>query len=182
MSQIILSGAPGTGKTSVLNALKSLGYICMDESFREFVQEDNLEKTSQNYKESPLYFSRLLFESRKKQYHNYQNAKITFYDRSLIDILAYLSVDGLPIPEEWESFIKEHYYNKTILYFPFWEEIYQTDQERLENIDLAKEIDLELRKTYLNLGYEILEIPKLSIPNRVQFIQDWIAKSIGQIK
>ncbi len=175
MNRIILSGGPGTGKSSVIKALLNKGHTCMEESFREFVSDED---ASLNFQNSPLHFSELLFKSRKQQYLNCHPNHITFFDRSLIDIIAYLALDDIECPQDWLEFIHTHKYSKTVLYFPIWEAIYQKDSERVENVDEAKKIDLQLRKTYGILGYEILEIPKLSIPKRVEFIRNWIKSSI----
>ena len=37
--RVVLAGGPSTGKTSVLNKLKKLGFKCYDESAREILSE-----------------------------------------------------------------------------------------------------------------------------------------------
>ena len=35
----VITGAPGTGKTAIINALKKRGYSCVDENSREIIAE-----------------------------------------------------------------------------------------------------------------------------------------------
>ena len=35
----IITGAPGTGKTAIINTLKERGYCCIDENSREIIAE-----------------------------------------------------------------------------------------------------------------------------------------------
>ncbi len=40
MSQrYVITGAPGTGKTAIINALKERGYSCVEENSREIIAE-----------------------------------------------------------------------------------------------------------------------------------------------
>ena len=39
MKKFVITGAPGTGKTSILNHLKTKGYNCIDEISREIISE-----------------------------------------------------------------------------------------------------------------------------------------------
>ena len=39
MQKFIITGAPGTGKTSIINHLKKKGYNCIDEISREIISE-----------------------------------------------------------------------------------------------------------------------------------------------
>ena len=46
---------------------------------------------------------------------------------------------------------------------PLWTSIYTNDQERKESIEEAKTIDYNLRKSYKNLGFELIDVPMLTI-------------------
>ena len=38
----IITGAPGTGKTSIINELKKRGFNCIDEISRDIIAEQNI--------------------------------------------------------------------------------------------------------------------------------------------
>lgn len=179
MKRIVLAGGPGTGKSSVIKVLGFQDYNCMEESFREILAEQKKSKTGLTFQKHPLQFSEMLFHSRVKQYERSSNYELCFFDRSLVDILAYLDMEKIEYPQQWEDYIKANPYSKKVLYFPFWEDIYEKDQLRVEDISKAKEIDQILRKTYINLGYELIEIPKLSVKKRVAYIKSLLKDQLA---
>jgi predicted ATPase len=61
------------------------------------------------------------------------------------------------------------YYHK-IFCTPPWPEIYRLDNERWEEYGYAEKIHDYITKFYSELGYELVEIPKLDISARVDFI------------
>ena len=62
------------------------------------------------------------------------------------------------------------YYNTNVFLTPFWKEIYHNDNERLEDIKKAINIEFHLINTYEKYGFNIVKIPKLSIRLRADFI------------
>ncbi|MDA0890161.1 MAG: hypothetical protein O3A52_03305, partial [Bacteroidetes bacterium] len=59
---------------------------------------------------------------------------------------------------------------KIAFYTPIWEENYVNDSERIENIATAKKIEISIISTYKSQDYELVEVPKLSIKQRADFI------------
>ena len=68
----VIIGGPGTGKTSIIDALKARGYCCYPEISREVTMEAKKQGIDQLFLEQPLLFSELLLEGRKKQYQDYK--------------------------------------------------------------------------------------------------------------
>ena len=92
----------------------------------------------------------------------------------MIDVIAYMDFWQEKYPTQWEDKILKCRYMKSIFYAPNWEKIYKSTQERPESYMEAKKIDLFLRTAYLKFNYHIIEIPKLNINQRVNFILDSI--------
>ena len=40
--RVVLAGGPSTGKTSVINELKKLGFVCFDEAARDILSDYSL--------------------------------------------------------------------------------------------------------------------------------------------
>ena len=179
---IVIIGGPGTGKTTIIDALIAKGYCCYPEISREVTLEAKKQGVGQLFLENPLLFSELLLEGRKKQYNNAQNEphQIVFLDRGIPDVLAYMHYIGDSYPAFFDVACKEHIYSK-IFILPPWEEIYESDDARYENYEQAKLIYTHLTETYQNYGYELIEVPKDSVANRILFILDKVSNS-NQIK
>ena len=91
-----------------------------------------------------------------------------FYDRSLLDTLSYLQAGSKPTPE-WMDLAPYPYHYKVFI-FPPWEAIYRTDGERWEPFETAVQVHESLVSTYSALGYELIEVPRASVEQRVEFI------------
>lgn len=169
-SKILILGGPGTGKTSVINELKNRNYTCFDEVSREIIQQAQQEGIEQLFLTDPLLFSQKLLEGRIKQFDEAEKInEPVFIDRGIPDVTAYMDFKGDTYPEEFLQANKKYTYDQTFI-FPIWEEIYQSDNERYENLEQAIEIEKHLKKTYQSLGYNLIEVPKVSVEKRVNFI------------
>ena len=172
---IVIIGGPGTGKTTIIESLLSKGYCCYPEISREITMEAKEQGIEQLFLEKPLLFSELLLEGRKKQYKSalLENHNIVFLDRGIPDILAYMHYIGDSYPAYFDQACKDHKYSK-IFVLPPWKEIYISDDERYENYEQAKLIYNHLSETYIKYGYQLIEVPKDTVENRIDFILKFV--------
>ena len=94
---------------------------------------------------------------------------ISFFDRGMPDVLAYMDFFGQDYGAEFINAVHDHHYD-TIYIAPPWEEIYISDNERLETFDEAQKIHDALMHTYTRFGYEPIIVPKTPIAERIAFI------------
>jgi len=174
---IVITGGPGTGKTTIIESLINKGYSCFPEISREIINEARKQGIEQLFLENPLLFSELLLEGRKKQFNEalqHQNP-IVFLDRGIPDILAYMHYIGDSYPSFFEEQCRNNRYTKVFL-LPPWKEIYKCDEERYENFEQANLIFNHLKETYQSFGYNLIEVPKDTLDNRILFILEAISK------
>jgi predicted ATPase len=168
---IVITGGPGTGKTTIIDALIEQGYVCFSEISRQITLEAKKQGIEQLFLEKPLLFSELLLEGRKKQ-HKQATADLTeivFLDRGIPDILAYMHYIGDSYPAFFDQASKEHSYSKVFV-LPPWEDIYESDEARYENFEQAKLIFDHLHETYKTYGYNLIEVPRGTVEERVNYI------------
>lgn len=176
--KIVITGGPGTGKTTIVQSLKDEGYACLPEISRQVILEARASGIEQLFLENPLLFSEKLLEGRERQYIEAKNHsdEIVFIDRGIPDIIAYMDYMDEPSPYSFEKACKECTYDLVFL-LPPWEEIYIPDNERYENFEQAVNIHDFLEKTYKRFGYETIEVPTGKIDHRTNFIEEVIKNS-----
>jgi len=164
--KVVITGGPGTGKTSVIKELIDKGYQCYEEASRGIILR------GKPFKSDPLSFSNSLYKARTKHYIDSQKKEYSrntvFFDRGIHDILAYLRYINRN-NNYWEDVILNYQYD-TVFVFPPWKEIYTTDSERQEDFKESKEVNSEIIKVYKESNSDIIEIPKMTIEERVNFI------------
>lgn len=168
---VVIIGGPGSGKTTIIEELTARGYTCYPEISRQVTLEARKQGIEQLFLEKPLLFSELLLEGRKKQYHSAlaEESDIVFIDRGIPDVLAYMHYIGDSYPAFFDEACREYKYTK-IFFLPPWEEIYTADEARYENYEQAKLIASHLTETYKSYGYDLIEVPKDTLDNRIIFI------------
>ena len=167
---VILTGGPGGGKSSILDALRDRGYLCVDEVARDLIKEEvtaggdalpwkNTEKFRDN-----------MFREQLKVYESIDHGEFVFFDRGLVDCLAYSRLIGAKIPEEMDRISRRTQFNKIVFVTPPWEEIYRNDKERKQSFQEAIETYDQIVAAYREYGYETVDLPKVDVEKRVEFI------------
>lgn len=164
----IITGGPGFGKTSIIQGLQSMKRKTFDEVAREIIKEEMDMGSDHVPWMDNLNFSRKVLDRQIEQFN--QSTGITYFDRGAPDILAYIHFNQQDSFSELDDFLKSEKYDEKVFIAPPWEGIYANDLERKESFEEACEIHLHLTRVYTHLGYNLIEIPKLSITERVSFI------------
>ena len=169
--RIVITGGPGTGKTSIINELIHRDFICLEEISRQVTLDAREQGIEQLFLTQPLLFSEMLLNGRKAQFEVAKTleSQVVFLDRGIPDVLAYMNFIGDDYPETFEITCKEHRYDQVFILAP-WQDIYVSDSERYENFDQAIEIHEHLIKTYSKFGYDLLDVPFESVRKRTDFI------------
>ncbi|WP_298526210.1 ATP-binding protein [uncultured Christiangramia sp.] len=169
--KIVITGGPGTGKSSIIHELEAKGENCIHEISRQVTLEAQRDGIDQLFLEQPLLFSEKLLEGRLNQFKEASNSSANriFLDRGLPDVVAYMDYFNTVYPEIFNATCEEHAYDKVFI-LPPWMEIYKSDNERYETYEEAVRISEYLYDTYRRFGYSPIEIPKLSVAERTKFI------------
>lgn len=178
-NNIIITGAPGTGKTTLINAIKELGYCCFDEASRIVIKQEQ-ELGGDCFPWDNIYgYSKKVMEIMQKQYIWDCTKELYFFDRAVPDVIAYLKHANVDIPSDCYNVLNRFPVDSTLVFFaPCWEAIYINDAQRPESIDHSRKLHVALLNTYVNLNYNIVMLPKTSVAERANFILQTINQNI----
>ena len=161
---VVITGAPASGKSSVLDYLSSLGYKCFKEVAREYVQNhpENVEKL----RSDEAKFQRIITSQKELLERSIENTELVFLDRGLPDSITYYRVADID-PEEARKRCFNYIY-KTVFMFERLSLV--KDGVRTECEDTAAYIDEWLPKDYSSVGYTVVNVPIMSIKQRAEYI------------
>jgi predicted ATPase len=174
----IVTGGPGSGKTSLLEALRSRGYSCSVEAGRGIIQDQvSIAGQALPWKDRSL-FAELMLSWEMRSYHIAEETTgPVFFDRGIPDVLGYLRLIGLPLPEHLQNAVQKVRYNSSVFIAPPWPEIFSQDRERKQDFNEAIRTYDALAATYEGLGYRLVEIPRIPVEHRATFILDYLGIS-----
>lgn len=176
--KIVITGGPGTGKSSVIHELEAAGHYCFHEVIRSMTLEAKKVADPRHFVSNPLAFvpdpdtfNQRIIEARLRHYRAGQEVarQVVFYDRGIPDVLAYMDFFGQPYNSEYIAACQGHRYDKVLL-LPPWEAIYISDNERLESFEESLEIHSQLLATYERFGYAPVLVPEGSVKDRAAHI------------
>ena len=176
---IVISGCSGGGKSTLLSELGNNDYSIIPEVGRVLVKEQLEIKSDITPWKNPKLFCEKLIE---KSVIAYQHAKkittakdqIIFFNRCFLEGVSYYQTLKIEDSNKYDNFIHELKYYPIILMTPPWQEIYCQDDERKHSFEYAVAEYARLLKFYGRYGYQIIEIPKLNVKKRFQFVRSMI--------
>lgn len=179
---IVITGGPGSGKTTLINYLKRKGYTTHSELaielIDEMIDEWGLEKFKAWKQENLLTFQSMILERQLNQESNLSSTSLRFFDRGHLDPLAYLN-----------AFQKNALMNR---YFHDYQNqtrsgalttyhlVFHCDSlsdfnpryasGRTESADESNLLGCKLKQIYQDFGFQVISLKNHSIEERIDHI------------
>lgn len=167
----VVTGGPGSGKTTLIEALRAKGFATTREAGRGVIQQ-----AMQSEEPTVPWLDRELFTERMFEWElaSYRQAERetgpVFFDRGLPDTLGYLRLEELAIPTCMEEQAWRLRYSSRVFIAPPWKEIFGPDEERQQSWPVAVETYETMADIYTEFGYTLAELPRAPVADRVRFL------------
>ena len=164
---IVITGGPSSGKSTLIEYLRSQGYQVVPESARVLIDEETAKgKTLQEIRADEDKFQKRIIQIQVEMEKRASVEQLTFFDRGIPDSIVYYNIHGGNSAAALKESQKRRYRGVFLCeQVPF-----KKDYARTENQKIAHKISKLLYETYTNLGYEVIKVPLMSVEDRASLI------------
>lgn len=171
----VLTGGPGSGKTTLIEALAAAGVATSPEVGRAVIREQlAIGGDALPWADQQAFAELMVVRDMAAREEALASGLITVLDRGVPDVAGFLRVSGLPVPPHIDEAALACRYNRCVFIAPFWPEIFIGDAERKQSSEVAEATFAVMVATYRGYGYELVELPRASVAERVAFVVDRI--------
>ncbi|HAU1805267.1 TPA: AAA family ATPase [Legionella pneumophila] len=175
-NRFIFTGTPGSGKTSVILALKRLGYVVIPESATDVIAEEQAKGTMCPWEQAD-FVDKIVLTQKLRQLN--AKGELQFYDRSPFCAYAlgrysahWHHRDFTPSPvllAEVDRCLKAGIYQRKVFFFENLGFIEPTSARKISYEDalIFEQIHIEVYKEF---GFEIVLVPNNAIEERCRFV------------
>ena len=169
MALIVITGGPGAGKTTLLQALEQRGHTIVGDAPRSIIQDRRRRGLSPRPEPHVFAMETLRIDVDNYERHAMDRGHV-FFERGVVDALC--SVDhASPLGEdELATYLAKYRYFSTVFVLPPWRAIYVTDAERDHTFEHAERVNEITQAWYRRCGYDVLEVPTMSVDERCAFV------------
>jgi len=163
---IAISGAPSSGKTSVINNLEKMGYEVVNDKAREVLEEARKLSPERDFAAIQLE----IVERMESEMRNVNPDKLTLFDYGMPDNIAFQRLGEIEIAKTLKL-AKKYIYKAVLILEPI---SFKCDGLRDKDREHQHLIHEMIVNIYEELGYKYELVPDLKLEDRVQYVHEKI--------
>jgi predicted ATPase len=163
----VITGAPCSGKTSVIEEIGQRGIRVIHEIARSYIDRQ-LGKglRLEQIKADVFQFERHILQAKIRIEAALRETELIFFDRGVPDSIAYYNLEGLD-PAEPLAYSHRTRYRRVF----FFERInLLKDEVRSEDETMAAKLNDLLLAAYAQTGYDIIRVPVMPVADRTDLV------------
>lgn len=169
----VLTGGPGSGKTTLIDHLADQGYAHLPEAGRAIIQAQMaIDGPALPWRDRALFAEMMLGWEMRSHAMARHLAGPVLCDRGVPDVVGYLRLEGLPVPEHALRAAQSLRYDRRVFIAPPWPAIYRQDAERRQDEAIARRTHEAMAAVYRELGYALVELPRATVGERAALIRE----------
>jgi predicted ATPase len=173
MRRFIMTGAPGSGKTSILRALENRGYAVVEEAATDVIAAHQAQGNPEPWGDPPFIDAIVQLQSRRQHEPVREGATVQMHDRSVVCTLALARWMDYPVTVELREAVAQvtegGLFDRRVFFVRPLGFCELTPARRISYEDsLAFERVHEAE--YLRLGFELVDIPPGPVHQRAALI------------
>ena len=174
MSRIVITGAPGGGKTALLTALQARGYTTVGDTPRAMIQDRRRRGLSP--RPDVCDFAQEWLRIEQEKFARYDaNSRPVFFERGVLDALCALDLVTPLNENELRVWVAQYRYFPKAFVLPPWKSIYVNDAERDHTFEHAEWVDRITQEWYGRCGYRVVEVPRVAVEERCELVLQALA-------
>ena len=170
---VVCTGAPGGGKSTVLAALEGDGTVVLPDAAREVIRARKAAGLTPRGTDAE-FATAVLEREASARASVPAGSTIALHDRGLPDAIGLALAAGVIDEVDARSRLEGAGLDTQVLFFGAWGAIHRTDAERDQSYTEAVQVERWLRGFLTRFGFEIVEVPKTEVGERVAFVRGWL--------
>jgi predicted ATPase len=172
--RFLLTGGPGSGKTTTIEELRALGHRTTPDVARALIQERRKEGLAP--RPDPATFGREILAAEIRQYDAVPADRgLVFFDRGIPDALCMTVACNSMSMQQATEILDARPYNPIAFLFSPVESMYLRDSERDQTFEEATLVSEEAARFYTAMGFHLVKAPLLPPRERAAFFLSSIA-------
>ncbi|MGN6279080.1 MAG: AAA family ATPase [Sphingomonas sp.] len=171
----VVTGGPGSGKSTLVDALAAAGVATSAEVGRAIIKEELARGgTALPWLDHRAFADRMVEREVAAHQAALASGDTVVLDRGVPDVIGFLRVSGLAVPPAIDAAARSVRYNPRVFIAPWWPDIFTTDAERKQTPEEARATFAVMVETYRDYGYRLVELPRATVAERVAFVRQEI--------